>query len=273
MRRIAYAIVLIVGCANDPVYLDSPTNMEAGMDDGTGNLVVAKSSLTLPVKPESTADRNADMALATQLGIMVPYVKVDDFDVEVEYTIKNLDNMPGQAKVELDAANEFFVYDPSMINLDPTNNEAPPAPGLAGDIPIDIPAGGTVQGVFREDQLVEAAIDLDQITRGNINPFMATLTISKNIKSFQPLTMLMLMNPVCQQNPADPMCAQMPTGPAIPRKAFAGIIQIDLVFTPDRHMVLDYIVRVRDHRGILHDMGLSAPPNQVVMFMPTTYAP
>jgi hypothetical protein len=30
---------------------------------------------------------------------------------------------------------------------------------------------------------------------------------------------------------------------------------------------------VRDHRGLIHDKGLSAPPNEIVMFMPATYAP
>jgi hypothetical protein len=274
MRRASLVVlVLAVGCANDPIYLNSPTNMEAGMDDGTGNLVVAKSSLTLPIKPETAADMRADAALAAKLGVMVPYVKVGDLDLEVEYTIKNLDSMPGQAKVELNGANEFFLYDPSMINLDPGNDEAPPTPGLDGDVPIDVPAMTTVTGVFREDELLEAAIDLDSITRGNINPFAATLNINKNEKSFQPLSAPMLMNPTCIQNPADPTCQQTAAGPVVPRAAFAGIIEVDLVFKPDHHMVLDYTVRVRDHRGIVHDMGLSAPASQIVMFTPTTYAP
>ena len=264
---------VLAGCANDPVYLNSPTNIEAGMDDGTGNPVVGKGSLMLPIKPESRADMATDAKLAQKLGVMVPYPRVGDLDLEVEYTIKNLDGMDGTAEVELNGANQWFIYDPSMINLDPTNDEAPPTPGLAGDIPIHVPANGVVEGVFREDQLTEAEIDLDQITRGNVNPFAATLTVNKNAKSFQPVTPPMLTNPVCQQNPADPTCAQMPMGPAVPREAFAGIVRVDLVFKPDRHMVLDYTVRVRDHRGILHDMGLSAPPNQIVTFMPAVYMP
>jgi hypothetical protein len=273
MRRVLL-VVLIVGCTNDPVYLTSPNNMEAGMDDGMGNTVVAKSSLMLPIKPESSADLRADMALANRLGggIMVPYVKLDDLDIEVEYTIKNLDGMPGKAKVELNGANEFFVFDPSQIVIgDP--QEAPPTPGLAGDIPIDIPANGVYSDVFREDQLVEAAFDLDQVTRGNVNPFAAMLTVNKNQQSFQPMSTPMYMNPVCQQNPDDPTCVQTPVGNPVPRSAMAGIIRIDLVFKPDHHMVLDYTVRVRDHRNLLHDKGLAAPPNQIVMFMPATYAP
>ena len=287
MRRLIYMVVLAAGCANDPIYLNSPTNMEAGMDDGMGGTTVAKSSLLLPIKPETAADMAADAALATKLGgtIMVPYVRVGNLDIEVEYTIKNLDNMAGTAKVELNGANEFFIYDPSTINLDPTNNEAPPTPGLAGDIPIDVPANGTVDGVFTEDQLLEAEIDLDQITRGNINPFQATLTINKNAQSFQPMSPPLLLTAMCMttplpaacqtcvQNPNDPSCQGMATGTPIPRQVFAGMIRVDLVFTPTRHMVLDYTVRVRDQRGIIHDMGLSAPMNELMMPTYTLYAP
>jgi hypothetical protein len=287
MRLIIGIVVLASACgANDPIYLASPNNMEAGMDDGSGNPVVAKSSLVLPVKTESTYDMMADMKLAAKLGVMVPYVKVGDLDIEVEYTIKNLDNTPGQAKVELNGANEFFVYDPSMINLTPPGaEEAPPTPGLAGDIPIDIPANGSYSDTFREDQLLEAEIDLDEITRGNVNPFAATLNINKADKLFQPQTPPLLLTAMCMtaplpaacqtcvNNPQDPSCQPMPMGVAVPRAAFAGIIRVDLVFKPDHHMVLDYTVRVRDHRGIIHDMGLSAPKSQVVQFMPAIYAP
>src|SRR5205814_5014064 len=131
----------------------------------------------------------------------------------------------------------------------------------------------SVDGVFREDQLLEASIDLDQITRANVNPFRATLTVDKNDPSFQPLSPPMLMNPVCQQNPQDPTCQQQPVGNAVPRAAFAEVIEVDLVFKPDHHMVLDYTVRVRDHRGIVHDMGLAAPMNQIVQFAPAVYIP
>ena len=268
MRYRVIAIVLFAACANDPTYLASPTNLEAGTDDGMGGTTQAKGSLMLPIKPESTKDMTDRMALATKLGVMVPYVKVGDLDIEVDWTIKNLDGMPGQAMVELDGANEWFVYDPSMINLDPTNNEAPPTPGLQGDIPLDIAANGELSGTFREDQLLEAAIDLDQVTRGNVNPFMATLVVNKNDQSFQPMSTPVLPTAAMPNPPP-----QTPTGMPIPRAAFAEIIRVDLVFKPDRHMVMDYTVRVRDHRGILHDMGLSAPQNEIVMFMPMTYVP
>ena len=62
-------------------------------------------------------------------------------------------------------------------------------------------------------------------------------------------------------------------GPPVPREAFAEMTRIDLVFTPDRHMTLDFNVRVRDLRGIMHDMLLSANPAALQMFDPMPYAP
>lgn len=260
--------VWVAGCANDPMYLDGPVTLEAGVDDGMGGLTQDTAQLVLPIKPETKDDAAARAKLAAKLMVDVPYVKLDDLDIEVEYTIKNLDPMPGQVKIQLNGANEYFVYDPTKIILNPTDNEAPPTPPLQGDIPIDVPAMGQVDGVFREDQLKEAGIDCDQVTRGHINPFAATLRIDKNDKSFQPLTAYVPPMVAGQDPPA-----QNPDGPPVPRGAMASLIRIDLVFKPDHHMTMDYVVRVRDHRGILHDKGMQAPTSEVVQFMPAVYAP
>jgi hypothetical protein len=275
MRVVLVLAVLSLGsgglaaCANDPVYIPAPMAMEAGVADATGKLGEAKASLQLPIKTETASDKAARDALATKLSpVLVPYVKVGDLEIDVEWTIKNLDPKDGQAKIELNGANELFSYDPSIIMLDPGNDEAPPTPGLAGDIPIHVPAGGEVSGLFTEDQLREASIDLDQITRGNVNPFRATQTISKNAAEFQPVTPVM---PVMEGEEAPP---QTPVGPPIPREAFAELIRIDLVFKPTTHMTLEFNVRVRDLRGIMHDLLLTAvteKPDELQPFMPAVF--
>jgi hypothetical protein len=275
MRVIVLSSMLagVVGCnANDPLYIQAPMTMEAGMSDpmNMGMLVQAKASLQLPIKTETAADKAQRDALSAKLApIQVPYVKVGDIEIDVEWTIKNLDTQPGQAQIELNGANELFSYDPSIINLAPPGAEDPPkTPGLSGDIPIDVPAGGTVSGLFTEDDLREASIDLDQITRGNVNPFRAVLTISKNALSFQPMT-----PPVVD---AAGNITQSPMGPPVPREAFAEMVRIDLVFKPDRHMTLDFNVRVRDLRGIMHDLLLAAvteKPGELQMFNPMAYDP
>ena len=260
---------LVVGCANDPVYLPSPNSIDAGeMTDMDGNLVPGTSSLIIPVNKETAkdaADRMKRQALITDPMVVLPYVSIDDLEISVEWTITNMTDKPGNAMVELNGANQFFQYDPAtlVISMDP---EAPPTPGLTGDIPLDVPANGSISGLFTEDNVREAAIDLDQVTRGNWNPFRATLTISKNVDSYAQLM------PIMFDTNGDPL-PQDPTGTVFPREAIPAMLELDLVFKPDRHMVMEYTVRVRDIRGdMMPDKLLSAPMADLEPFAPTVFA-
>jgi hypothetical protein len=227
---------------------------------------VGTASYVLPIRLEKPMEAMERATRTAALGVDVPFVKVDDLEVSVEWTIRNLDAAnEGIALLQLNGANEAFAYDPAMVALgDP--DEAPPAPGLDGDIPLRVPPGGAVRGLFREDQVREASIDLDQITRANLNPFAATLQVHKNIDFFQPLTAPM---------PGVDDYVQTPVGPPIPREAFRQIIRVDLVFKPDRRMQLEYTIRVRDPRGLLHELLDAAAieaPGELTSFMPADYA-
>ena len=270
MRRIGQASVLcglglgvIAGataCTNEPEYLPGATTIMAGTEtDAMGELVPGKASLALPIKPETDKDAMDRATFQATLpdDVEVPYIKLDDISVSIEWTVTNLDPLPGTFMVELDGANEAFTYDPSVIMLASADDEeAPPPPGLGGNIPIQIAANGTISGLFTEDNALEAAVDLDQITRGNINPFAATLTVSKNLAMFQPV-----MTPPATVDDPDPI--PVPVGDAIPRAAMRGLIRVDIVFKPDRPMQLDFNVRIRDHRGITDDKGVGSPPEEL----------
>ncbi|MBX3157404.1 MAG: hypothetical protein KF773_15625 [Deltaproteobacteria bacterium] len=266
MRRPLLPLALLVvatgasgGCMNDPVYIPGPMNLEAGVDDGTGALSEATAQLQLPINLETEADAAKRANRAEQLGIAVPYVKLGDLEISVEWTVRNLDlENEGTARVQMNGANENFAYDPSILTLVPDDEDIE-APPFDGDVPIHIPPGGSFSGVFREDAVREAAIDLEQITRANVNPFTAMLTFSKNAEYIQPLT-----PPVAGQQ-------QQPVGDPIPREAFAQLVRIDLRFRPDRHMVLEYTVRVRDVRGIVNTMLMNAPAEELATFAPATY--
>lgn len=258
--------LLGAGCANDPVYLPGAAVLEAGGVDADGMTIVAAAQHVLPIRLEEADEAEERAALAAELGVEVPYVKVGDIEVSVEWTITNLDTeKPGTALVQLNGANEAFAYDPDLIVLgDP--DEVPPAPGLEGDIPLHVEPGATISGVFREDQLREASIDLDQITRANLNPFAATLQVHKNVELFQPMTPLM---------PGVEDYEQTPVGDPIPRAAFRQMIRVDLVFKPDRPMVMEYTIRVRDVRGIMHELldgAVEEAPGELTAFAPADFA-
>jgi hypothetical protein len=82
-----------------------------------------------------------------------------------------------------------------------------------------------------------------------INPFAAMLTI----------------------NEEDPGVTIPPS--VVPLEDLAQMIRFDLVFEADRHMVLEYGIRVRDHRNILHDEGLAAPAGEIVTWTPAMFVP
>ncbi|MDX2087702.1 MAG: hypothetical protein SFX73_07625 [Kofleriaceae bacterium] len=254
MRSLIVASLAIVGCTNEPVYLPSPTNLEGGMEDEMGNAVEARSSLQIPVVTETMEDRleREEIQATVDPAVMVPYVRVGDLEISVEWTIRNLTDMPGKATIQLNGANQFFAYDPSLIVLGEADNEEITAPGLAGDVPLDIGPNGELSGVFKEDELREASVDLDMVTRGNVNPYRATLQINKNTQSFEQLTPLMF------DEDGEPL-PQMGTGLVFPVDAIPQIVRVDLVFKPDRHMVLEYTVRVRDVRhDLIHELGVDA---------------
>jgi hypothetical protein len=274
MSRVSVVGVL-VGCANDPVYMecpDTPTDptclrsIEAGMDDGMGGVIAeAKTRLQLPINLEKPKDATARATRAAALGVEVPYVKLGDIEVSVEWTVTNLTDQEGIVLVELNGATEFFEYDPDMIVLS-LDDDAPPTPGLAGNVPLHIGPNATLSGLFREDNVREAAIDLEQVTRANVNPFAATLRINKNDAEIVPFLPF---------DPMDPEAGPMidPNAIPIPREAFANLIRIDIVFSPDRHMRLDYAVRVRDVRGeMMNEELMAAPLDELYPFMPAMFS-
>lgn len=242
---IALVLALSAGCADDPMYIQPAMALEVGVPDSM--VSTATQTIMLPIALETELDAAERALLAAELGVDVPYVKLDDLSISIEWTIKNLADGDAEARIGINGANEYFAYIPLNFVVDPEEDEEPPP--LAGDIPYIIGPNETRSGVFREDQLREAAIDLDLITRGALNPFAAVLQNHEDITELDA------------------------GGVIIPRSVFPNMVQFDLTFDANAHMVLEYTVRVRDHRGILHDELLSAPPEELTAFAPAIFVP
>lgn len=273
-KSLAIALVA-AGCTNSPQYVVCPTDVAGSTDvcratadapDAEGNLI-AFASLHVPVMPEAEwepDDRQRRMELQMDVdatgAVAVPVFRLEHYDLSVEWRVTNLEAMPGKFRVDMNGANEEFAYDPSMIMR--ADDDDPPPPPLAGNIPYDIGPDATVEGVFREDQLREAAIDLDQITRGNVNPFAAILTINKQADSYQPVT------------PYDPVTETggEPNGPAVPSAAWRQLIRVDLALRPSQPMRLELTLRLREKVDIVHEEGLNAPAAELDLRDPPYYS-
>src|SRR5687768_6952805 len=95
---------MVVGCREDPQYVQAPMALDAdpAAEDGV------TMSLTLPIEVESADDARERAALAAELDMpadQVPYVRIDDLDVAIEYTVTNLGDEPGQAFVGINGGN------------------------------------------------------------------------------------------------------------------------------------------------------------------------
>lgn len=240
------AIAATSACTNAPTYVEPGEALEVGIPDT--EIVEATTTIVLPIRPENMYELEQRARLAANLGVEVPIVTVEDISVSIEWTVKNLSDSDGSARIHVNGGNESFLYVPANFVIDPEEDEEPPS--LLGNIPIPVPALGTVSGVFREDQIREAAIDMELITRGGYNPFAALLQYNGD------LTEIMA-----------------PDGTVLPEVAFAQLVQYDLRFQANQHMVLEYDIRVRDHQGILHELLLDAPAGETIPFAPVEFQP
>lgn len=244
---IAMIAAALAACGEDPSYIDSRALIEVGIPDS--GITTATAQVFLPMRLERPNELMRRADLAALYGVQVPYVKLEDIDVSLEWTVRNLSASDGTARVQMNGGNEWFYYVPLNFVIDPEEDEEPPP--LVGDIPLIVPAQGTLSGVFREDQLAEAARDLELITRGATNPFAAMLQPHVDVVSFP----------------------DSATGTEIPEQAFAHLVQYDVILEADQHMVLEFVLRVRDHRKILHDQLLDAPPAELTAFAPVAFVP
>jgi hypothetical protein len=230
-----------MGC-NDPVYLAESAALETTpAPPGSmiqGGFAPATGLYVLPVRRPTSAERSALRADQQKRGLMMPepWAQARDFDIEIQYSVKNLETKDLIVFVLLDGGNEFGDYIPANY-IDPNVNieDQTPPPHLLGGEPLTVAAGATITGVFREDELQESAIDLEAITRypedGNVlaTPFRV-------IEHRSDISRIGL-----GAVPANDVT------PAHVRYAFT--------VTAEGHVKLDYTVRVRDHNGKLATPG------------------
>ncbi len=245
----ALPVASSLGCSESPVYVQPPEALEAGTDAEDPENPGVNTQVVLPIRLETEEEATKRAELSAELGIDVPYIKIDDWELSLEWTIRNLDDSDATARIGVNGANELFEYVPAGFVIDPEEEAEPPP--LMGNIPIVIPALGSVSGVFREDEIREASVDLELITQGGLNPFAAVLGDNEDTAEI------------------------IATGGTIPASAFASIVRFDLSLLSNRHVVMEYAVRVRSSRspGLIHTEGLSAITGELTVFAPATFVP
>jgi len=201
--------------------------------------------LVVPLAVETEGQAADRASLAMKLGLpveQVPTARRDETDLEIEWTLVNEGGEDAEAQLAVIGANEYFAYDPQALVVDEDEDEPPP---LMGGRPISVPAGTTVAGVFREDELAEAAQDLDGFSRAGVNPQLALITRWDSLDV---------------TGGAGGALAE------IPSEAVALLLELDVSVTTDQPLTLVAKLRVRDRSGRLRPTatdGLVAPSTNV----------
>ena len=221
------------GC-NNPTYLQDNGPLETAPAMMGGGFAPATGLYVLPVRrPTQTERRTLDMVQQQlMLPDAVPWAQAKDFDIEIEWSVKNVDTMAATVIVALDGGNEFGDYVPGMY-INPAANvedQAPP-PDLLTSPPLVIEPGATQTGVFREDDLQESALDLEAITRypsggdALATPFMV-IEHRSNV-------------------------SRIGLEGIPPNDVTPAHVRYQFTVSADAHVIMDYSVRVRDHNGKL----------------------
>jgi hypothetical protein len=239
------AIVVLGACASQPTYY--PSTPES-VDSTDGTTAPALLVMTIPYAQETSSQRADRVALAKTLGLMndqVPSARRDDIDLEVEWSLENVDATDGVALLGMTGASEYFRYDPAaFVVMGKMEDEPPP---LWTSSPIHVGAGQKVTGLIREDEFGEAAQDLDAITRAGVAPGACLFT---------------------RWPTADVTGGVAPLA-GIPSAAIASLLEVDLGVTSDKHMKLTATLRGRATTGRMQQPGARGN----VGVSDTTYTP
>jgi hypothetical protein len=173
-------VAALAGC-NTPTYLRQHRPLETQADPNGAGYTADTDLYVFPVRRPNQEEQAARGTEQRSRGLMmeVPWVGTRDFALQIEYSLKNLSNQKVTAFLSANGGNEFGDYVPDNY-IDPTKpiEDQTPPPPLLGGSPIDLGPNETKLLVFREDQIGEASLDLEAITRypsnGDIlaTPFM-----------------------------------------------------------------------------------------------------
>jgi hypothetical protein len=235
MRTLAlFGCALAAGC-NDPTYIPGAKTL-ATMADAMGMIASDSDTFIVPIRRPNAAEQTArqDEQQAKMLPMAVPWVGVRSLPVQVQYTIKNVDSVPAKAFFTASGGSEFGIYNPADF-VDPNDPEAIAPPPLLGGTPIDLAPGESRTLTFREDDVAEAAVDVEAIVR---YPGPGDQTIP-----FQVLTRRSDVDPIgTQMIPKDNVTPQM--------------IIFTFTLAADAKVTAEYDVRVRNIDNRLSPAGM-----------------
>jgi hypothetical protein len=234
------ALSTALGCSelNTPIYFSGPEPLELM---GTEDPPRIMNSFTMQFRRPSADEQKALDELSQQLqdadpmhrDIKAPWVSRDKVHLEVLFTVKNLDAEEGHFDVVVDGSSEFTKYDENIVSAAlAQGNDDPvylPLLTLHPHLPYVLGPGETYKGIIREDDFVEAEADLDAMGRWGTDP--------ADMNAVPPFPAVLI-------NRSDVSPLGMGAVPA--RVVTPALIEVDVTFAANKHMICTWMLRVRD---------------------------
>ncbi len=235
---LAATLLLATGCLTEQRYMDPEGGgpWVIAMQEDTppffasedGNVYIVE--LRVPFEFREPTDEEA-AALGDVAGLAIPYatlpfVRRDDIQVQIDWTLSNIDDGPVQAEVVVNGFNEFHEYNPGIQVVD----DEVIADFSQWERSILLDPGERRTGTIREEELDEVAVDLATVVNGVTNANQ--IVYFENQSSLDRRSMMFM-----------PDVVPALTGVRMGIRVIGGD-------TPPP-VVLEFTVRVRDQRQIL----------------------
>ena len=196
---------------------------------------------------EPPADELAALQPAgAEPAMMTPWVDRDSLEVSLQWRVTNDSDAPIVAWVLFDGSTEFFDWNPVVLYGLGGGEDADeiPFPSLLGFSPRVMEPRETIAGEFREDDMREAALDLDTLSRFCGGPLAVIYNRSE----------------------------QDPSGTELvpPDAVIAGFAMLRLTLAANGPAHLDYSFRIRDRDELLFD---ATEDDRRYETMPLPYVP
>jgi hypothetical protein len=172
------AVLVLVGCDDARVYVgegkiyqvamtaDTPAAIES--EEG-GALFIVEQRADLPIKPPTNAelaDRTAGAKAYKNLPFpRLPWVERGELEIQIDFTLSNLDDADRDVDVIVNGANEFDEYVPGVTIVE----EDPIPLHSQWERRYTVKAKSRISGTVREEDLDEAAVDLATVVNGAPN--------------------------------------------------------------------------------------------------------
>ena len=167
------------GCNDDRVYVDDDGVLHqlaitedtepAIVGDEGDALYVVERRIRLPLKAPTEGELAVRRdAVADFPGLpfwRMPWVERGDIEIEVDFTVSNLDDEEHDVDVIINGANEFHEYVPGVVAID----DVPVPLHSQWERRLTVGARKRVSRTVREEEMDEVAVDLATVVNGAPN--------------------------------------------------------------------------------------------------------